>query len=88
MVLAPHHLPPDQSGALQHQNVLGNSIQRHRKRPRDFGDRGRLARKAHQDGPARGIGYSRENAVQNVCLIFNQLVEYIVVLESPSRFNV
>src|SRR5258708_10083164 len=76
-VLAPNDLPPDQAGALQYQNVLRDRVERDRKRPRDFRDSSRLARQVRQHCPARGIGYGRENAVQNVCLMFNQRVEYI-----------
>jgi len=87
-VFAPNDLPPDQSGALQHQNVLGDGIERHWKRACDFRHGSRLAREVRQDYPPRGIGDGRENAVQNVLFMFNQRVEYIPMPPMLSRFNV
>src|SRR5215813_5478594 len=39
MVLASHHLPPDQTGALQHQNVLRDRVERNRTRPQKRGSK-------------------------------------------------
>jgi len=75
MVLTTYHLAADEACPFKHHEMFRDSVQRHRERPRNFGDGGRLPRHPSQNGTPGGVGDRREDGVQ-VSLIFNHPVEY------------
>src|SRR6266702_2651474 len=62
----PLRFPPahDQSGALQHFQMLGYGRQAHVERPRKLADRNLPGSDARENRPARGIGEGREGRAQ------------------------
>jgi hypothetical protein len=75
-VLASDDFAANESGALEHHQVLGDGIERNRKRPRDRGHRGRAALEISQDRAARAIRHGPKNGIERSGTIFNHSVEY------------
>ena len=63
-VVAALHRAPHEFRALEHLDVLGDGVERHRKIAGDLGDAGVGQREAREDGAPRRVGHGAEGGVE------------------------
>src|SRR5690348_4832999 len=78
VMLAPLPRAPYQAGPLQHLDVLGHRVERHRERLRQVGDADMPARQPRHNAAAGGIGERSESEIEGGHCVysFNHMVEY------------